>query len=732
METWVIFEEVDKNSKRTQSHSLFSPFAQNKPYFPPKTISELSGKMVVASYNGWLMIADSNDPGSVLLFNPFSQTTINLPHLDLLSEEVVCNQNSVNYVMTCVPDDDKDERCVVMVSWKSLILFCRPGYDDSWGIHHASVNSDVRSHTLGICNGIIYKLVFLANQYALLYRVTISERDDSNLVVTLKSVGQLRWTDLGRRYQSVYSAPYLVESCGELYCLNLFYGHGTYCNDIQDVRIFKFVEKDNTETLDVVQVESLENQALFIQVSNSPSFGCYVPPPTTSGLLQGNCVYILASFDEAVIFKYHLEDRSLTPFPLFPNQKLLWRRPFWLTSAGNKRNLDESEEKEMDTVLSEEDVSKKRHETEFGDLPSDLICRIARRLLLTDYSRFRATCKKYGDLTLPLQCWSSQSSKIEYLETTKSELILPWLISIRGDPKICNVIDPMHTDQIYLITIPWDDQSYAATMEVVYSKNGWLLMNGFAGNLFFYNPFTKVINGAVLPANNNFGHLRCMGSSATPISENGIIVGLQRSMGQLLVHSYIYGDPEWLVTLGCVKGSFIPASNSPVYYKNKNAFYFLDITGRLGRYKITPERRYKWKTFSKPSTPIVCNPLGGMTTYLVECDGEILSVFVSLAGSWVKVFRLNFMKKRWARVDNVKNHMIFLSPQSSFAEVAPDNRPELGNKLYFSRLHQKEGLVCYDLASHRYCSPNNDSMSRENLFQTRELLGCTWIQPTWS
>ena len=59
---------------------------------------------------------------------------------------------------------------------------------------------------------------------------------------------------------------------------------------------------------------------------------------------------------------------------------------------------------------------------------------------------------------------------------------------------------------------------------------------------------------------------------------------------------------------------------------------------------------------SKSKPP--CN--GNLQKFLVECNGELLSVFVAPFGKWIRVFKLNKSKMTWVRVENLSNYMLYV------------------------------------------------------------------------
>ncbi|KAK9692015.1 hypothetical protein RND81_09G235300 [Saponaria officinalis] len=725
---------------------LLCPFAPTKNSLPAKNIPDISKKIILASHYGWLIVADSEDHAAIFLFHPFSRASVDLPRLDLSFADIHVTDPCSNFVLTCTPDDDDlDEgRCVLLISYKSLLVYCRVGYDDSWQSHNITVEVDGVSspvnlyhfQSLAICNGIIYGL---AVKELLLLRIQIHNQDpNSKLSVSVNTATRLSVKNVSN-YQSPRVLARLVESDGDLYCVMAFNGHGDHIN-FQDVRVTKLIHK-NTNTddnFDITKVENLGNQSLF--ACSNGSFGCYIPPSdtnvTSSGLseslhLQKNCVYI-TSCDTRSIYVYRLQDRNLAIVHLLPNEKMPWDRLLWVKSPPKKRFMNQNCNYKGINHVEEKasmETQAKIDGTQLGELPSELIALVAKRLQLSSHSRFRATCKEFRNVVPPLPSWFDKRAKIEFLEVTTSRTVLPWLLFFTDDGKLGNLIDPIHTNDRYLMTTSWGNLYDA--MDVVYAKDGQLLIYGESGNIFFYNPFTKVMTSTKHPENQINGHLQCIGSTTVPDSNNCTdgctIIGLYK-FDQLLVSSYVCGgDNTWYNFPPRENRPFIAADNSPVYYKG--AFYFLDIRGYLARYRMMTDGTHHWKVLSKPAKPASINFSAQMTTYLLEYQGTLLSVFVGHLGRWVNVFQLDSIRSCWNKVDNLEGYMIFVSPRSSFAKLAPTSMPEFGNKVYFPRLY-RDKLVCYDIQFRIYCTPMGSPI--EDFSETREILRGVWIEPRWT
>ncbi|KAL9248149.1 hypothetical protein vseg_021505 [Gypsophila vaccaria] len=724
------------------------------PFAPVKNtaIPHLSRHIIVASYYGWLVVSDYDDHACLSLFHPFSRAFIDLPRLDLFSEDINPRDNFLRFFLTCEPNEHNLDTgsCLLMISHKGLLLCCRVGFDDTWHTHcfEVVVEGVSRPMTvieLAVFKGVIYGIVMAQEMVLLRIRVS-SYNSDSKLAVTVESVAR-SYTEKFANYQSPYLDVRLVEFDDCLACVLVFVGDSVHTN-VQDVRVIKFVlrTQDNDKTskdtytsidehaLDFIEVENLGNRAIF--GGWNCSFVCDIPSTgreeisfgsTESLLVQNNCVYLL--FDTRAIYVYRLHDRSLATAHIFPNVEMSCDRVLWVRSATKKRYHDEDCENKGSR--SEKSIAENLAEKQLSELPSELVRMVAKCLALSDYSNFRVTCKECREAAPPLPSWLDRRSKIEFLEATKSKTVLPWLLFLSNDGKLCNIIDPTHTNDRYLITIPRGD-SYKG-MDAFYSKDGLLFIFGEDGNMFFYNPFTKAKTDTKRPTRQLKGYLQSVGCSSLPNSQGCTIVGLCSTQERLLIGSYVYGDDSWhnFAATGAGDTLFVAADNSPVFYKN--AFYFLDVTGRLATYRVMPNGSRKCEVMKKPTRPPCISSSAHMSTYLVECHRHLLSVFVGYTDGWVKVFRLDFTRKRWVQVDNLENYMIFLSPRSSFAKLAPINRPEYRNKIYLPKLH-RDGLACYDFLSHRYCSMvgSREGDSIEDLSQVREILRCVWIEPRWS
>jgi hypothetical protein len=131
--------------------------------------------------------------------------------------------------------------------------------------------------------------------------------------------------------------------------------------------------------------------------------------------------------------------------------------------------------------------------------------------------------------------------------------------------------------------------------------------------------------------------------------------------------------------------------------------------------------KISWKILEKPQAPCRSH----FNNFLVECDGNLLSIFENPFAKEVQVFKLNEDTMTWMTVKSLKNHMLFIG-KSSFSAVA--NIPGMENKIYFNRFYG-QSVVFYSLETNNYHTFENDEVVNFQLM--REQFNGTWIQPRW-
>ncbi|KAH7866073.1 hypothetical protein Vadar_015226 [Vaccinium darrowii] len=247
------------------------------------------------------------------------------------------------------------------------------------------------------------------------------------------------------------------------------------------------------------------------------------------------------------------------------------------------------------------------------------------------------------------------------------------------------------------------------------SKDGWLLMSSGEHSVFFINPFTKA--KIDLP---NLPHGYCFDTisfSSAPTSLDCRVFAVHVFFDNVKISAISRGEEEW--TWYRIKGERdYQSPTNPVLYNG--LFYCLGQDGTLG---VFNPKDSSWGYPQHPGKP--CN-YAAYESYLMECDGKLLAVFVGNKGRGVSVYRLDDSKMAWERVYGLGNKMLFVSPAASFSATKIVEGME--NKIFFPRFCGKDG-VFFSLATHRYESFGS-CLSRKDLSGMEELLHSCWIEPT--
>ncbi|XP_071901203.1 F-box/kelch-repeat protein At1g57790-like [Coffea arabica] len=251
-----------------------------------------------------------------------------------------------------------------------------------------------------------------------------------------------------------------------------------------------------------------------------------------------------------------------------------------------------------------------------------------------------------------------------------------------------------------------------------FSKGGWLLMSKGRFSVFFYNPFTKAKMYLPLVPDPERYVLRGITFLSTPASPDCLVLGLSALFYRHVAISIIRrGEKHWNFYRFENNLPIIPSYCNPVFHKGM--FYCLGEGGNLGVF--SPDDN-QWTVLVKPQKIYK----RGHESYLLEIDGELISVFVQRLGSQISVFRLDETKMAWEEVSDLGDNMVFISPTNSFSRKKVIEG--MHNKIYFSRLH-KGCCVFYSLDTKKFHTLLKD-FSSASLCNTPEQLRSCWIEPT--
>jgi len=359
------------------------------------------------------------------------------------------------------------------------------------------------------------------------------------------------------------------------------------------------------------------------------------------------------------------------------------------------------------------------------ELSLDVVGVIAKRLNVFDYLHFRATNKHFRIGAPPVQ-WRSYND-ISVLRFDDHSLC-PLLVFLDKD-NVFTFVHPKHGLKYkYTIKLPkvnflegkaYDDVHLNSDCEICYSKEGWLLLTRNSNCSFFFNPFTKeVIPFEYEPITIRSG--KCVGFSHCPTSYKCVIVDFDENalfhhktpIFRLLDYETRYDSSFYFQ-----HGYLSLGNKSPTFHNG--SFFYLSNKGMLGVIKLT-EDGASWKEFKELQSPCT----GFINNFLVECNGNQLSIFEGPFGKWVRVFKLNESTMTWTKVESLGNHMLFVG-NTSFSAVA--NIPGMENKIYFPRFYG-QSILFYSLKTKKYHTFEDEVLNFENV---REPLNSSWIEPKW-
>ncbi|KAH7862044.1 hypothetical protein Vadar_034067 [Vaccinium darrowii] len=663
-----------------------------------RSVPELRNKTVWNSCHGWLILSD-NDEDQFSLFNPVTLECILLPPYDKLDPKT----NISDCALSSPPTDPS---CTLFLFDGGLcrILFCRLE-NKHWSekryvkeieaINKRKSDKDYLKLPV-FCRGKLY-----ASTNWQLASIDTVEQDTSNLLI--KPLG----TEMPSDYEQL--APcltrFLVESDGYIYCIIVMRG-GRMFTDVFGIEIFIL----DLTSVTWERVESVKDRVFFL--CSNYAISC---PAVCTEQVGGTCVYFTRREDKS-LYAYNIKDDSVSVSLPCPNLSTPWKSPIWVMPNLRLTNDDcrkavhiseknqQKQEEEGSGEEKKELVEKGEHEKieakeglNLLDLPSDILKSICKLLMPVDYMKFRAVSTMTRQLAPHIEWRTSMSG----LDQRRYSLSSPWLLNFEKNCGVLSFVDPYHNDK-YLVRIPTSLEN----VTLCYCKDGWLLMcqwskttdpeDPYQSRLIFFNPFTK--ETIIYPP---FRFLMLdfsqFGFSSSPSSSNCVVVVVSCIITTVSIYISRSREEEW--------SHFQLESNSnfglgfmsyPVFANG--AFYIMSKNGGLGVLKLegTDENNgCSLEILENTKSP--CKSFS--RNFLVECDGELLSVFVADFGKWVEVFKLNNITLVWERVHSLGNRTLYISHSSALSTKA--KAPEMEEKIYLPRFCE-QGIVSYSLATGLY------------------------------
>ncbi|KAF8395792.1 hypothetical protein HHK36_019743 [Tetracentron sinense] len=690
---WLVFS----HGKGGKNQMFFNILEQDKNY--SRSIPEMRQKFIHASQHDWLVMSDRNFEEHCFLWNPVSLETVQLPPLkveyNLWTLKSKYDQGGTTCILTAPPNDPN---CMILF-WNmctTFFLFCRLG-EEQWTKQYYKLE-DGDNHTLrraiSCSDGNIYALT-LQGKLAVIDQVP-----PGRLSVRILEVEPAKSPTMTEALDK-----YLVESCGEIFLVMGIYT-GFILEEASNIEVFRM----DFSSMVWAKVQSIGDNVFFL--GDEFCLSC----STVDSKVKGNCIYFTQTNDKS-LYTFTLQDKSISVSLPCPNLSTPWFSLGWImpvhrsavTSIEHAQRIPkEKNTKVKDTqkaIIREEEVEKRVVEGRaWSEVPNDLLKLITRHLLLADYMQFSLVCKTWRLAALPTK-WNNA--------LIESSTQCSWLMSIQTEMGKCSFFDPT-SSMTYFMDVP--DLSGAT---ICFSKDGWLLISQGLHSVFFFNPFTKA--RIELPDLNTNYFFKGISFSSSPTSPDCVVFGINNNFPEWIeIGVCRRGDKSWTVFNLRSNLHFLTSFNNPVFYNG--SFYCLGQEGNLGVFDPNEGQFTILRNPQKPCTSTRQN-------FLVECNGDLLSVFVGHLAKWVRIFRLDHSIMVWKETKCLEDHTLFVSRVASLTKTEMTKKWGMENKVYFPRFRGKEG-VSYTLGA---CSNDFSESEKPNLnfYGTKEPVHCAWIEPRW-
>ncbi|XP_050229283.1 F-box protein At4g00893-like [Mercurialis annua] len=296
----------------------------------------------------------------------------------------------------------------------------------------------------------------------------------------------------------------------------------------------------------------------------------------------------------------------------------------------------------------------------------------------------------------------------------------PYLLSLKD--QTCRFVHPFY-GHTFCLEFP-----ELLNTHIRFSKFGWLLLSRTCYSHFFFNPFTRrkiEIPDNFMPKIDPCQFTKMCFSSPPTNSDDCYIVGISSLdlflfvPGQSWTVYFICGPYHWESNLYPHELKDKLASHShPVIHENK--CYILGLNGHLIVFD------FKSRKFSFIGKPFLHKKVDSVyRSFLVINDEKLLGIFEFDRRDKILIRELNISTKKWQKVSDIDNKLVYVSYGSSFIRSAPTGVE--GGKVYFPQVLE-DTCIFYSLASRKYQSSTSNSYSSKVPVDVEELTNCTWIE----
>ncbi|OMO66186.1 hypothetical protein COLO4_30702 [Corchorus olitorius] len=630
------------------------------------------------------------------LWNPNSRKKINLPDLRGLCRYGKC-------IITAPPTSSE---CSILFLLKrrdrKFLFFCRPG-DTYWGKKNYAGRDWFQ-------DAIIYREKIYVVNSSQFCEVVINH--DSKELRLLNNYDGAVLPQI-----SPLSKEYLIESCGALLVVQR--------KSLFDVAVFEM----DFEQRRWKRVSSIGDDKILFLIGNHST----LYSTEELGMIgSGNTIVFTVEDDEQTLYSFSLGDRCLSQFRNNPSNNIWVSHDELISTLSvseklprydiHEQILDESHDEDKTIGESTRIVDYKYNEYKYNDedqSESTWFCRLtldAQKLIYQHYlssvyecMNFQRVCKAWRSLLHPIR-WKPNP--------TGAAMKYPWLMFPRGKG-IYGLYDPIGN---LMHSIP---DKLEQGCEVRYSNQGWLLVTKAPTTIFFYEPFT----GERIDLPNLIDEYACIDGfffTNAPTSPNWQIFGINHiATGYAEIVQLQSGeDQNW--TSHHIRSKFLSESSytNPVF--DGQYFWYLGKNGGLVSFELE-DIGFNLHEEIEPSSSLS----GYSRGYLVCHENELLSVFLGQMGKSVHLFKLDRKKHNWVRIKRLEKKILYLSKTTCL--VVEDMEQRKSETIQFSMfsdvVHGNGGNISYSLKTEQYHDDVQVYSSVSDLYDTKEFLTGTWIQP---
>lgn len=244
----------------------------------------------------------------------------------------------------------------------------------------------------------------------------------------------------------------------------------------------------------------------------------------------------------------------------------------------------------------------------------------------------------------------------------------------------CNYYSPA-INKSFAVSCPHD---LSGTIFHCASSDGWLLLSRGEFEMFMVNPFTGAYRN--IPNLNIPNTFSVITFSNMASDDDFMVVGI-RCFHEFAWVQFCQGGGDWSELLRYeFSREFKMCDSNPVYHRG--LLHLLGTDGTLATFE--PDlNEHKWEILDKPG-PVDMDVDDIEQCFLVECKGELMSVFIERDDKFVSVFKLN-QEMEWEEVSSLEEEQaLFVGCPNSIASKVPE---AMQNKVFLPRVFGKPEMI---------------------------------------